>query len=264
MTKIFLEFVANFDSVIIDSSSQKYHRCLECDAQFSSISRFLIHAQKNCNKVYTCKRCEKAFTSNNKFHEHIRLHHIRKSYSNKTFEQRFVEKRNNHIDLLNSSTSSITFKLMTTSTKSSYLFIFMTKAQVARLIVFSVDFSSTNSIAFKSSRRHEFICMFSTTSSSSFQTSILLHSTSLQKITIVKSKFHYFSIFSIIFRSTSAILKFSRHSITMMNASIVCFFTSSSISSRSSIFSHQKFYMIIKKLFEMFAEKLSKKNMNII
>ena len=225
MTKIFLELVVNFDSVIIDFSPQKYHRCLECDVQFSSISRFLIHAQKNCNKIYTCKHCEKIFTSNNKFHEHVRLHYIKKNYNNKTLKQRFVEERSNHIDLLNSFTSSTTFKSMTTSAESSYLFIFMTKAQIARSIVFSIDFSSTNSTAFKLSRRHESTCMFSTASSNSFQTSVLLHSTSFQKITIVRSKSHYFSIFSIIFRSTSAILKSSRHSITMMNASVVCFST---------------------------------------
>ena len=182
-----------------------------------------------------------------------------------TLKQRFVEERNNQINLLISRfTFSITFKSMTTSTKSLYLFIFMTKAQVARFIVFSIDFSSMNSIAFKLSRRHEFTYMFFTISLNSFQILTLLHFTSLQKITIIKLKFHYFSIFSIISRSTSTILKFSRNSIIMMIASIVCFFTFSSTSSRSSIFSHQKFYMIINDLFAKFAkrEKRFKKNWN--
>ena len=160
---------------------------------------------------------------------------------------------------------------MTTSIKLSYLFIFITKAQVARFIVFSIDFSITsmNSIAFKLSRCYEFIYMFSTISSNSFQTSILLHFTSFQKITIMNLEFHYFNIFSIISRLTSTILKFSHHSIIIMNASIVCSFTFSSTWSRSSIVSHQKsytsrHYMIMKKLFEMFAEKTSKKNKKII
>ena len=177
MTKIFSELVANFDSIIINFSSQKYHRCFECDVQFSSISRFLIHAQKNCNKIYTCKHCEKTFTSNNKLHMHVRLHHIK---FDKTLKQRFVEERNNHINLsISRFIFSTTFKSMTASTKSLYLFIFITKAQVARFIVFSVDFSSMNSVTFKSSRRHEFTCMFFTISLNSFQTSILLHFTSL-------------------------------------------------------------------------------------
>ena len=268
MTKIFSEFVANFDSIIINSSS-RFHICSECDVQFSSISRFLTHTQKNCFKFFTCKHCEKHFTSNNKLHMHIRLHYIK---FDKTLKQRFVEEENNHINLsISRSTSSITFKLMTASVKSSYLFISMTKTQVARFIVSSIDFSITsmNSIAFKSSRRHEFTYMFSTVSSSSSQTLILLHSTSFQKIVIMKSKFHYSNIFSTISRSTSAILKLSHHSIIIMNASIVCSFTFSSTSSRSSIVSYQKshtskHYMIMKNLFEMFVEKSSKKSMNII
>ena len=161
MTKIFssAEFVVNFDSIIINFSSQRrYHICLECDAQFSSTSRFLTHTQKNCSKSFTCKHCKKTFASNNKFHEHVRLHHIKKSYNNKTLRQRFVEEENSHINLsISRSISSITFKSMTASAKSSFLIISMTKAQVARSIVFSIDFSITsmNSVAFKSSRRHE-------------------------------------------------------------------------------------------------------------
>ena len=69
--------------------------------------------------------------------------------------------------------------------------------------------------------------------------------------------------------TTFTILKFSHHSIIMMNASIARFFTFSSTSFRSSIVSHQKshiskYYMIIKKLFEMFVEKTNRKNRKII
>ena len=197
---------------------------------------------------------------------HVRLHYIK---SDKTLKQRFVEEENNHINLsISRFISSITFKSMTAS-KSSYLFISTTKARVARSIEFSVDFSitSTNLIvltAFKSLHSHKSTCMSFTISSSSSQTSILLHFSSFQKTIIMKLNFHYFSISSIIFRSTSAILKFSRHSIIIMNASIVSFFTSSSISSRSSIFSHRKFYMIMNNLFEIFAEISSNKSKNII
>ena len=191
ITKIFLFSSIseiNLNQTIIDSSSQKYHRCLECDAQFSSISRFLTHAQKSCNKVYTCKHCEKIFTSNNKFHEHVRLHHIKKSYSNKTLKQRFVEEKNSHIDLLNSFILSITFKSMTASTKSSHLFIFMTKTQIARSIEFSVDssISSMNLIvliaASKSSHSHRHTRMSFTFSLSSIQTSRLKHQKQHRKL----------------------------------------------------------------------------------
>ena len=189
--------------------------------------------QKNYFKIFKCKHCEEIMTSNNKFHEHVRLHH------NKTLRQRFVEKKDNHINLsisrlsISRSTFSITFKSMTTSTKSLYLFIIITKAQVARFIVSSVNFSITsmNSIAFKSSRRHESTC-------------------------------------SIISRSTSMILKSSHHSINIVNASMICFFTFSSSSSQTSKLKHQKqhrkSYFIINNLFEMFVKKSSKRNMNII
>ena len=208
MTKFFsFVFEINFDSIIINFLS-RFHICSKCAAQFSSTSRFLAHTQKNNFKNFTCKHCEKIFTSNNKFHEHVRLHYIKKNYNNKTLKQRFVEKKNNHIDLFNSFTSSITFKSMTASTKSSHLFIFMTKAKIARSIEFSIDFSISlmNVIvltAFKSSHFYKHTCMFS---------------------------------------------------------------ISSSTSSRSSISSHQKSYMIMNDLFAMFVDrkKRFKKNLNII
>ena len=212
MTKIFSELVVNFDSIIINFSS-RFHICFECDVQFSLISRLLIHTQKNCFKNFTCKHCEKTFASNNKFHEHVRLHYIRKNYNNKTLRQRFVEREDNYINssislmnliVLTAFISSITFKSMTTSTTSI--------------------------------------------------------------VSIVSIEFLYFMKFMIAFESTSTILEFSHYSIIMMNASIVCFFTSSLISFEISILSHitSKIYMIIKKLFEMFVEKTRRKNKSII
>ena len=118
---------------------------------------------KNCNKIFTCKHCELIFNSNNKFHEHVKLHHDEKNYDIKTLRQRFVEKENKHINLLVTFvfvtilinffvtfvTSSITFKSMSISTKSSNLFNFMTKKQVVCFNTFSFDFfnTSTNLIA---------------------------------------------------------------------------------------------------------------------
>ena len=165
----FVEFVANFDQIIINSSS-RFHRYFECDAEFSSTSRFLTHTQKNCSKNFTCKHCEKIFALNNKFHEHVRLHYIKKSYNNKTLKQHFVERKNNHINL--------------------------------SISCFISSITSIVSIAFKS-RHYKFTCMFFIFSSNSLRILILSHTAS-------------------------------------------------------------KTYMTMKKLFEMFAEKLSKRNMNII
>ena len=158
MTKIFsfVEFVANFDSIIINFSL-RYHICSKYFIQFSLISRLLIHAQKNCNKIYTCKHCEKIFTSNNKLHMHVRLYYIK---FDKTLKQRFVEKKNNHINLsISRFISSITFKSMIISIKSLFLIIFITKTFV--------------------------VCLF-TSSSNSFRISILSHITS--KIYMIMKK----------------------------------------------------------------------------
>ena len=155
---------------------------------------------------------------------HVRLHYTK---LDKTLRQRFVERENNHIN------SSITFKSMTTSTKSLYLFISMTKAQVVRSIEFSVDSSII---------------------SKNLATSIM------------SAEFFYSVTFSITFESTSTILKFSHHSVIMMKTSIACSSTFSSTSSRISILSHtlSKIYMIINDLFEIFAEISNNKSKNII
>ena len=244
MTKIFssAELVANFDSVIIHSSP-RFYTCLECDAQFSSISRLLIHTQKSCSKSFTCKHCEEIFTSNNKLHMHVRVHHTK---LDKTLKQRFVERKSSHINLLNSSTSSITFKTMTASTKSLYLAIFMTKAQVACFITTSVNSFITSKIS------RETIATSS---------KLIAKSSRLSKSTSIISL-----ILSATLRSMFASTRSSFLTISMTKTPVACFFTSSSSSSRISILSHttRKIYMTMKKLFEMFAEKTRRKNRNII
>ena len=154
---------ASFDSVIVEPSP-RYHTCPECAAQFSSISRLLAHTQKDCSNAFTCKHCEEAFASNNKLHEHVRLHH-EKGYDNKTLGQRLAERGGSHIDFPNTPitskisreaiatsprtvakpsrlprpmstaitapTSPITAKSMAASAEPSYLSIPMAKAQAA-------------------------------------------------------------------------------------------------------------------------------------
>ena len=70
-----LEPASSPDRAIIGLSPQKYHNCPKCSVQCSSILRLLAHTQRDCSKSFTCKHCEKAFASNNKLHEHVRLHH---------------------------------------------------------------------------------------------------------------------------------------------------------------------------------------------
>ena len=273
LTKTFLSLEIKFNSIIINSSS-RFHICLECTTQFSSISRFLAHAQKSCNKIFTCKHCELVFNSNNKLHEHVRLHHDKKSYDNKTLRQRFVEEKNKHINLLVTSVfvtaltnSFVTFtRSMSASTESSNLSNSMTKKQVACSNTSSADSfnTSTNLIA-------------STVSVALIICSELISdhkslATFDSKILLMRSKFDYSITSSITFRSTTTISESSHHLIIMMKALVACSFTSSSISSHISIFSHQKSlftsktYMTVIDLFVMFEKmkKRFKKSLNII
>ena len=80
------------DQVIINPPP-RYHSCLQCDAQFSSMSRLLAHAQKDCTRAFTCKHCDEAFTSNNKLHEHLRHH---SKIADKTLRHRFKEEGSNY------------------------------------------------------------------------------------------------------------------------------------------------------------------------
>ena len=182
MAKAFPEPAANPDPVIINPSP-RFHTCPECDAQFSSTSRLLAHTQKGCSKSFTCKHCEEAFASNNKLHEHVRLHHIRKSYSNKTLGQRFAERGGSHINLpISRSTSPTTSRSMTASAEPSYLSITMTKAQAARPIEPPAGPSITPTnlavlAASKSPHPHRHTRMPSTPPPSPPRTSILSHTT---------------------------------------------------------------------------------------
>ena len=133
------------------SSSSQYHRCAQCFMKFSSISRLLNHTQKNdCIKI-TYKHCEQKFNSNNKFHEHVRLHHNQKNddYKFVTFTSKIIIMKSNVsitffatfrfsislfklIKQLNiaSFISSFTFESMSTIFKFSFHSIIMIKASM--------------------------------------------------------------------------------------------------------------------------------------
>ena len=142
ITKIFSFssiFEVNFDQTIINSSSLsfQYHRCFQCFMIFSSTSRFFNHTQKNdCNKI-TCKLCEAVFTSNNKLHKHVRLHHNQKTI---TFSKIMIMRLKFHM----LDTSSVIFKLTSTIQTFSHQSIIMMKTFVACSSLFSFR-SSTSS-----------------------------------------------------------------------------------------------------------------------
>ena len=268
LTKTFSSLEIKSNSIIINSSS-RYHICLECTTQFSSISRLLAHAQKSCTKFITCKHCELIFSSNNKLHEHVRLHH---KTSIKTLKQRFVEEGSKHVNLFVTSVSvtalasssiissilSTTFRSMSASARSFHFFNSMVQAQAACLSTSSSN-TSTNLAASAAS--------VALTICSELASDHKFIATSSSKVLLVRSGFDYSIISSITFRSTTTISESSHHSITMIKASVACSLTSSSTSSQISMISLQKSlksYMIMNDLFVMFAENQFKKNLNII
>ena len=159
------------------------------------------------------------------------------------------------------------------SIKSSYnsikssikLFKSLKSSKKLKSSIFSSRFNSTSRVCFSVNQVARFI-----ESSIDFSITSMNLIASVALIALAVSTKSFYSMkFLIASESISTILKFSHHSITMMNASIVYSFTSSSTSSRSSIASHQKShtsktYMTMKKLFEMFAEKTRRKSRSII
>ena len=90
--------------------------------KFSSISRLLAHSQKNdCSKI-TCKLCDEVFTSNNRLHEHVRLHHSQKSSVTSASKAMIVRSESHMLD-----TSSATSKLTPTIRTPSHQSITMMK-----------------------------------------------------------------------------------------------------------------------------------------
>ena len=98
---------------------------------------FVSHKSKSTKKTTTCRRCNQIFNVNNKFHEHLRQHHARKSVKNfdfRIFASKFAYKIRKKLVIVCSSVSSnssatsrsrkfwfsIIFELMIASTRSNF------------------------------------------------------------------------------------------------------------------------------------------------
>ena len=257
---------ANPDPVIINPSP-RFHSCPECAAQFSSISRLLAHAQKGCNKAFTCKHCEQGFDSNNKLHEHVRLNHSKTSA--KTLGQRFAEGGSKHINLPVTSApvmaltsppvippiSSTTSRSMSASARSSHLSNAMVQAQAAcpKTPPAGPPTTSTNLAApapdLGLAQDHK------------------PPTTPGPKASLVRSKSDYPITPPTTSRSTSAIPEPSHQPITMVKAPVNCPLTPPPTRPQTPVISHQKSpksYMTMEDLFAMFAGKRSRKSLDYI
>ena len=201
--------------------------------------------------TFACRRCNAKFSSNTKFHHHIEDHHQKKSAKLATF------------------TSIATF--------ASITFLFTSKAKLVKITTIAKHTSKTM-IAMSTS----FAIFFSSSESALLLTSFVNHSKSTLDISFsltsfVTSKQSFIAsiatskkqIFWVEIVSRSVIAsKLSRLSVftskilskALKIETIICSSISSSIFSTSQS-KHQKFYLTIENLFEMFAEKRIKSDL---
>ena len=199
-------------------------------------------------KKYACRRCFAKFSNNIKFHQHIQNHHQKK------FTNEFAKITSSEIVL---STIFFTSEAKFAERTSSEFAKFTSKSMIAMstffatftsnestlMLVSSIDQSKTifnNSlflISFATSKQSIFT-NFATSRKSIFWVEIVLRS-------VIASKSSRLSVFTSKMISTCTKI-----------ASIICSFISQTSNSK-----HQKSYLIIEDLFEMFVEKFTKSNL---
>ena len=242
--KIFAKSIANIRVQIVRIRiKMKIERTIFQISTFEfaskSMKKFSI---KQIVCVRICKRCKQNFNFNNKFHEHIRQHHARKSVKDFVFRiftfefaYKIVEKST---DICSSVSQFVSFIFLATSRSQ----IFSTKI-VSRFVSsndsnFSIATHKITSKFVKIASINDFFTQFATFSSM-FRKSI--------------SKFHFtihdlFRMFVEKFKSLNLRQHYNRRSF-QQNFDIRQF---------RSIKSH----LIIENLFEMFDEKFRKKNLS--
>ena len=231
-----------------------------CESKKKSTFSCSSFSQKSNSRIVCvwaiCKRCKQNFNFHNKFHEHIRQHHARKSVKSFDFRVFALESTYKVIQ------KSAVFCSSASFTSQFALFnLFAT----SRNQIFSAKMSS-RFVSFKSSHfsiaklkiTSKFVKKLSvncslTFSFSSFRISVQKHhECHMQKLYLILNdlsrmfieKFKSFDLRSHQNRS------YFSHSLDIRQSLQSCF----SIASK-------KFYLIIEKLFEMFDEKFKKKNM---
>ena len=255
-----IAFSSSMTSISIDTtttlashSSSQYHVCSKCNAQFSSISQLLIHTQRaNCFKLI-CKHCEKNFNSNNKFHEHVRLKHVRRLVNSLKASRASFKAFQSSI---------LAFKTWQTSTFETHSTFASTFSIVSKKLV------ETLRHRLKEKRDKHVKLSFTSSKSTILATSITSRFFRFSKLVQLSTTSFVNSL------ASRASFKASQSSILFFktltfDASSISSFTFSHMSSlsRSSIQSKRlffKLYMIINDLYIMFHEKSFKKSENII
>ena len=199
-----------------------------------------------CDRT-TCRRCNQIFDFNNKFHEHIREHHARKSVKNLNFRTRTSKLTYKIIEKSVDIRSSISFIL-----QKSSIFLATSRNQIftTKIVSRFVSLNDSNlSIA-----THKITSKFVKTASiNDFFISLATFSSMFRKSI---SKFH-FTIDDLfrMFRENSRLFDLRQHHNQRLSSQNFDF---RQLDRSCSTFS--KFHLIIENLFEMFDEKFRKKN----
>ena len=231
------------------------------------MSRLLEHIKQEivcCNIKVICKQCEKDFNFKNKFHEHIREHHVSKSIA--SFISSITSKDSN----LRFSTSEFTYKIMKKSaivcSSVSFASSIFSATSRSQILYSATIFRSTSSIRSNlsiathdiTSKQTKIAAMLITRDFISKRVEIATFNCSFVSSTLSATS-KSISWFASIFESISSKcsnLSIATHKITSESMKkLSTSFTFSTSSSRTFVSKHQKSYLIIDNLIRMFREK---------
>ena len=228
-------------------------------SSITSLKRLIFSAftleikSKSTKKSTTCRRCNQIFNFNNKFHEHIRQHHARKSVKSfdlRVFALEFAYKIAKKSAIICSLTSQFASSILF-ATSRNQIFKFETFFKTVISSNRSNFTLATNKNTSKSMKKLSINCslIFSLSFSQIFVQN--LHEIHIQKSHFIMNDFSRMFVekFNSLDLQRHQNRRFSSQSFNSHQSSRSCF----SISTKS--------YFTIENLFEMFDEKIKKNNL---
>ena len=219
-----------------------------CETASKSAIACLFHSQKSSNSTKNtsiqriCKQCKQSFHFHNKFHEHIRQHHARKSIKSSDFR---VFTQESTCKIKKKSAIECSFTLFATSRSQ----IFSTKIISQFLLSKCSNFSiATYKISSKSMKSAIVVCSLIFSFISSFDS-------------VRKHQKSYIQKFYLIVNDLNRMFVEKFKSFDLQQHQNRCRFSQNFVFrqlDRSCLIFSKKFYLIIEKLFEMFDEKFNK------
>ena len=248
------EVLKRINIIIVTFSQSVSSRCSSLQLRalnFASKSKESISIQRITCVRTICKRCNQIFNFNNKFHEHIRQHHVRKSVISKNSDFRVLALKSTYKI---AKKSAMTFSSVS---HASSIFSATSRSQIFSTKMSSRSVSHKDShlsiaklkITSKSMKKLSINCSF-TFSLSSFWTSVRnFHEFHIRKSHLIMNNLN--RMFHEKFKSFD--LRQHHNSRSSSQSFDIRQFHSSSFSIKS--------YLIIENLFEIFDEKLKKKSL---